>query len=130
MRTATHAQCADVLQAIPRVAGIPANKTERRKYMKLASSKLTASAASLFAFGLIAMATTSAQADDYCITNGAQAAHGCGYQTMEACRAAASGIGGTCSQSSSSKTSGDAMAFQPHQSQARSRPHRNQATGS
>ena len=46
-------------------------------------------------------------------TNGAQAAHGCGYPTMEACRSAAAGIGGSCSQAGGAKTTNDAMAYQP-----------------
>jgi hypothetical protein len=97
--------------------------------MKLTSKKFTASAATLFAFAFFLTTAPTAQADDYCITNGAQAAHGCGYQTMEACRAASSGIGGTCSLSSSSKSSSDAMAYQPKQppsrSELRSRKERN-----
>jgi hypothetical protein len=32
---------------------------------------------------------------------------------MEACRSAAGGIGGTCSQSGGAKTTNDALAFQP-----------------
>jgi hypothetical protein len=34
---------------------------------------------------------------------------------MEACRQAAGGIGGTCSQAGGAKTSNDALAFQPKQ---------------
>src|SRR6185312_14875614 len=50
------------------------------------------------------------------ITNGAQAAHGCGYPTMEACQAASAGIGGMCSPGSSSKSqSSNAFAFEPQQ---------------
>ena len=50
------------------------------------------------------MTAPAAKADDYCITNGAQAAHGCGYPTMEACRQAANGgIGGSCSQAGGAK---------------------------
>jgi Protein of unknown function (DUF3551) len=84
------------------------------------SKKLAASAAALFTFAFFVMTASTAQAaDDYCITNGAQTAHGCGYQTMEACRAASAGIGGTCSLASSSKTSSDSMA-QSKQSPSRS----------
>ena len=64
---------------------------------------------------------SAAKADDYCITNGAQAAHGCGYPTMEACRQAAGGIGGMCSQAAGAKTSNDALAFQPKQPQSRTK---------
>src|SRR5436305_762481 len=93
------------------------------------SAKLTASAAALFAVALLAITAPVARADDYCITNGAQAAHGCGYPTMEMCRAASAGIGGTCSLSSSSKNPGDAMAYQPKQpvSRGKLRPGRDAA---
>src|SRR6202158_3675279 len=84
------------------------------------SKKFTASAATLFAFAFFVMTAPTAQADDYCITNGAQTAHGCGYQTMEACRAASAGIGGTCSLASSSKTPSDSLAHQSKQSHSRS----------
>lgn len=68
---------------------------------------------------VLVLTAPAAKADDFCITNGAQAAHGCGYPTMEACRQAAGGIGGMCSQSGGSKTSNDALAFQPKQTQSR-----------
>jgi hypothetical protein len=84
------------------------------------SKKLAASAATLFTFAFFVTTSSTAQADDYCITGGAQAAHGCGYQTMEACRAASAGIGGTCSLGSSSKNSSDALAYQSKQSHSRS----------
>ncbi|WP_247332571.1 hypothetical protein [Bradyrhizobium sp. 147] len=38
---------------------------------------------------------------------------------MEACRAAAGGIGGTCSQSGGAKTASEAFALQPKQTQSR-----------
>ncbi|OPY95742.1 hypothetical protein A5906_07170 [Bradyrhizobium sacchari] len=79
------------------------------------SKTFAASAATLFASAFLVLTAPAAQAEEYCITNGAQAAHGCGYPTMEACRAAAGGIGGMCSQSGGSKTSNDALAFQPKQ---------------
>src|SRR5262249_58614905 len=69
--------------------------------MGLTSKTFAASAATVFTLALFAITAPAAQADDFCISNGAQAAHGCGYPTMEACRAAAGGIGGTCSQSGS-----------------------------
>ncbi|WFU21319.1 DUF3551 domain-containing protein [Bradyrhizobium sp. CB1717] len=79
------------------------------------SKTFAASAATLFASAFLVLSAPAAKADDYCITNGAQAAHGCGYPTMEACRQAAGGIGGSCSQAGGSKTSNDALAFQPKQ---------------
>ncbi|QPF88585.1 DUF3551 domain-containing protein [Bradyrhizobium commune] len=79
------------------------------------SKTFVASAATLFASAFFVMSAPAAKADDFCITNGAQAAHGCGYPTMEACRQAAGGIGGSCSQAGGSKSTNDALAFQPKQ---------------
>jgi hypothetical protein len=87
--------------------------------MTSTSKTIAASAATLFASAFLVLTAPAAKADDFCITNGAQAAHGCGYPTMEACRQAAGGIGGMCSQSGGSKTSNDALAFQPKQTQSR-----------
>lgn len=82
--------------------------------MTSTSKTFVASAATLFASAFLVMTAPAAKADDYCITNGAQAAHGCGFPTMEACRQAAGGIGGSCSQAGGAKTN-DALAFQPKQ---------------
>jgi len=60
--------------------------------MKPTSKNVSASAATLFMF--FVLTAPSVHAEEYCISNGAQATHGCGYPTMEACRAAPSGIGG------------------------------------
>ncbi|MBR0850021.1 DUF3551 domain-containing protein [Bradyrhizobium diazoefficiens] len=91
--------------------------------MTSTSKTFVASAATLFASAFLMMTAPAAQAEDYCITNGAQAAHGCGYPTMEACRAASAGMGGTCSQSGGAKSTNDALAFQPKQTkQPRLRP--------
>jgi hypothetical protein len=83
------------------------------------SKTFAASAAALFSFVLLMTTSPAARADDYCITNGAQAAHGCGFPTMEACRAASAGIGGVCLQSGSSKSASDALALQPKQQHSR-----------
>jgi hypothetical protein len=88
--------------------------------MKPTSKTFTASAATLFTFVFFVMTAPAVHADDYCITNGAQAAHGCGYPTMEACQAASAGIGGSCAAAPSSKNPSDALAYQPKQPRARS----------
>jgi hypothetical protein len=85
------------------------------------SKTFVASAATLFASAFLVVTAPAAQAEDYCITNGAQAAHGCGYPTMEACRAAAGGIGGTCAQSGGAKTPNDAFAQQPTRTHSRTK---------
>jgi hypothetical protein len=89
--------------------------------MTSTSKTFVASAATLFASAFLMMTAPAAQAEEYCITNGAQAAHGCGFPTMEACRQAAGGIGGSCSQAGGAKTN-DALAFQPKQTRAKTRP--------
>jgi uncharacterized protein DUF3551 len=93
--------------------------------MKLTSKTLAASAATVSTLAFFVMTAPAAYADDYCITNGAQAAHGCGYPSMETCKAAAAGIGGTCSASASSKSpSSDALNYQPKQPSAKAAPRR------
>jgi hypothetical protein len=92
--------------------------------MTLTSKTLVASAATLFASAFLVMSAPAARADDFCITNGAQAAHGCGYQTLAACQAASAGIGGYCSQSGA-KSPSSALAFQPKQSHPRPRSNQN-----
>jgi hypothetical protein len=98
--------------------------------MKSASKNFAASAAALFTFALLVMTAPTARADDYCITNGAHVANGCGYPTMEACQARSSGIGGMCALKSSSKNPSDALAYQPKQPHAGSKLRsRNQPVG-
>jgi len=102
----------------------------KKTEMTLTSKKVAATAATLFTFALFVMTASTAQADDYCITNGAQTAHGCGYQTMEACRAASSGIGGSCALNPSSKNPSDALGYQQKQPNSRIELHaRKQPTG-
>jgi Protein of unknown function (DUF3551) len=60
--------------------------------MAAASKKVSASAAALFAVAFLMMTAPAIHADEYCITNGAQVAHGCGYASMEQCRAASAGF--------------------------------------
>ena len=78
------------------------------------SKSFTASAAALSAFAFFMMAAPAAHADEYCLT-GNQAAHGCGYPSMETCQASAAGLGGLCkpAASNSTKTPSDALAYQP-----------------
>jgi hypothetical protein len=96
---------------------------KRKDKMKLASKKVSASVATLFTFVFFVMTASTAHAEDYCITNGSQAAHGCGYPTLETCQAASSGIGGICAAAPSSRNPGDALAYQPKQSHSRRELH-------
>jgi len=104
----------NLLRSIP-----PDLQKQKEEKMKPTSKKFIASAATLFTFAFFVMTAPTAQADDYCITNGAQAAHGCGYQTMEACRAASSGIGGSCALNPSAKKPSDALGYQQKQPNSR-----------
>jgi hypothetical protein len=92
--------------------------------MKLTSKTFAASAATLSTLAFFVMTAPAAYAEDYCITNGAQAAHGCGYPSMETCKAASAGIGGTCVAAPSSKSANDALNYQPKQPHAQSAPRR------
>jgi hypothetical protein len=94
-------------------------QNQREEKMKQTSKTFAASAATLFTFALLAMTAPAAQADDFCITNGAQVAHGCGYPTMAACQAASAGMGGTCSPSASNKNPNDALAKQQTRTRVR-----------
>jgi hypothetical protein len=116
---ARHFTCGVVnLSAIPRLGFLPTCKIRKEEKMKLKT--FTASAATLFTFALFVMTAPTAHADDYCITNGAQTAHGCGYPSMETCRAASAGIGGTCAAAPSSKNPSDALGYQSKQPHSRS----------
>ena len=95
--------------------------------MKPISKMITASAATLFTFAFLAMTAPAVRADDYCITNGAQTAHGCGYPSMEACRAASSGIGGMCGERI--QTPNNALAYAPKQTRSRSQFHPTKPAG-
>jgi hypothetical protein len=99
----------NLLQAF--LLGLQKKKEEK---MKPTWKTFAASAATALTFACFLVTAPSARADDYCITNGAQTAHGCGYPTMEACRAASAGTGGICSQSASSTTPNNAMAQASH----------------
>jgi hypothetical protein len=95
------------------------------------TSKLTVASAALFTSLFFVMSAPSAYAEDYCITNGAQVAHGCGYPSMEMCRAASAGIGGSCSLAAGSVTNpNNANAMVRSKRHARAAGvNRNQAVG-
>jgi hypothetical protein len=96
--------------------------------MKSIAKMITASAAALSAFALVAMAAPSAQAGEYCMTN-TSGMRGCGYATIEQCQASAAGGLGTCGRdpfyadSSNALTNNalpnNALAYQPKSAQSR-----------
>jgi hypothetical protein len=108
------------LRTIPLDPKKPKQEQKEEK-MKPTSKTSTASAATALAFAFFAIAAPAAHAADYCITSGAQTAHGCGYPTMEACQAASAGIGGICSASGSAKNPSDALG-QAKQPRSASQP--------
>jgi hypothetical protein len=82
-----------------------------------------ASAAAVFALGLVAMSSPAAAASntDYCRTDITSGMRGCGYTSLEQCHAMSSGRGGDCypnpfpsgSASSASSSNGSSYAYQP-----------------
>jgi Protein of unknown function (DUF3551) len=92
--------------------------------MKPTSKSFAASAAVLSVFAFFVMAAPAAQADEYCLT-GNQAAHGCGYPSLETCQASAAGLGGMCRPAASNSTTNpnDAQAYQPKQAHAKGTRH-------
>ncbi|HEX9468216.1 MAG TPA: DUF3551 domain-containing protein [Bradyrhizobium sp.] len=91
--------------------------------MKSISKVLTASAA-LSTLAFVAMATPAAQAGEYCSTN-SSGMRGCGYTSLEQCKASMAGINGTCDRdpyytNANSGNASAAMAYQPKQTHSRS----------
>jgi hypothetical protein len=87
--------------------------------MKSFSKMMTASAAALSTFAFIAMATPAAQAGEFCNTN-TSGMRGCGFSTMEQCKATISGTGGDCARDPFYKNTDNAMAYQPKRTHSRS----------
>ena len=84
--------------------------------MRLTSKMMTASAAALCSFAAIAIATPAAQAGEYCITN-TSGMRGCGYSSLEQCKAAVSGLSGTCARDPFYGNA--ALAYEPKQTGTR-----------
>jgi hypothetical protein len=81
--------------------------------MTSVSKTFAVSAATLFASAFLVLTAPTAKAEDYCITNGAQAAHGCGYPTMETCRAAAAAARRPTTRSPSNRSRRSITSFGP-----------------
>jgi uncharacterized membrane protein len=71
-----------------------AHVLNRKKTMKSIQKIMTASAA-LSALAFVAFASPAAQAGEDCSTN-TSGMRGCGFATLEQCKASMSGITGTC----------------------------------
>ena len=90
--------------------------------MKPISKMITASAAALSTLALIAIATPAAYAGEFCVTN-TSGMRGCGFATMEQCKASTSGIGGTCARDPFYSNVNAALAFQPKHIRSRNVHH-------
>jgi hypothetical protein len=80
--------------------------------MKPVSKIITASAAALSTFVLVAIASPAAQAGEYCRTDSSFMTS-CSFSSLEQCQASASGRGGTCARDPLYKNPGSALAYQP-----------------
>lgn len=88
-----------------------------REYLKSATV-----AAAVIVFG--AMIASDASAGEFCRQDVTGHMTGCGYNTMEQCQAASSGVGGDCFRdpnlnngaSNNSGSAGNALAYQPKKS--------------
>jgi hypothetical protein len=87
--------------------------------MKPIAKMMTASAVALSTLAFVAMATSAAQAGEYCNTN-TSGMRGCGFSSLEQCQAAMSGIGGTCARDPYYTNASTALAYQPRQTRSRS----------
>jgi hypothetical protein len=86
--------------------------------MKPISRMIPASAAALWTFAFVAIATPAAHAGEFCSTN-TSGMRLCGHSSMEQCQASTSGIGGTCT--SDPFYSNIVLAYQPKQTRSRSK---------
>jgi Protein of unknown function (DUF3551) len=93
-------------------------REKMKKFLTLAAAPATA----LCAIAFMTMATPAAQAGEYCGTN-SSGMRGCGFSTMEQCKASMSGQNGTCDRdpflpaasnsASNGTSSNNALAYQP-----------------
>jgi hypothetical protein len=85
--------------------------------MKPISKTMTASAAALSTFVIVAVAAPAAHAGEYCSTN-TSGMRGCGYSSLEQCQASTAGTSATCARDP--YYSNTALAYQPKQTRSRS----------
>ena len=77
--------------------------------MKTLSKMMTASAAVFGTLAFMAMAAPTAQAGEFCMTD-SSTMRNCGFDSLEQCRASASGKNGTCDRDPFYKNPTDALA--------------------
>lgn len=88
--------------------------------MKTITKLITASAAALSTLAFVSIAAPAAHAGEYCSVN-TSGMRGCGFATMEQCKATMSGGLGTCMRDPFYNNS-NALAYQPKQARAQSLP--------
>jgi hypothetical protein len=89
-----------------------------KQFLKLAAAPATA----LCVMAFMTMATPAAQAGEYCSTN-SSGMRGCGFSSLEQCKASMAGINGTCDRdpflpaagnsASNGHSTNNALAYQP-----------------
>jgi hypothetical protein len=81
------------------------------------------------ALGAVTITTNEATAGEYCRQDVTGHMTGCGFDTMEQCKAASAGVGGDCFRDPNMKDSRDAFAYHPNSSHLRrgARSHGNKA---
>jgi hypothetical protein len=98
---------------IARGPGLPDQQHEET--MMKAFLKVGAPVAAMVAIvALGAMTGNQANAKEFCRQDVTGHMTGCGYDTMEQCKAASAGIGGDCFRDPFLKDSRDAFAYQPN----------------
>jgi len=82
--------------------------------MKMLSAMMTGSAAIFGTLAFMAMAAPAAHAGEFCMTD-SSGMRGCGYATLEQCKASASGKNGSCDRDPFFNSAGtsNALAYQP-----------------
>src|ERR1700736_3501244 len=89
-----------------------------REKMKSMQDNMTVTAAALSTLAFVAMATPAAQAGEYCSTN-SSGMRGCGFSSLEQCKASMAGINGTCDRDPFYKDANSALAYQPKLTRSR-----------
>ena len=73
------------------------NYNQQRGTMTSISKLMTASAFALCTAAFVSLSALVAQAGEYCSTN-TSGMRGCGFSSLEQCKAAMSGLAGTCAR--------------------------------
>jgi hypothetical protein len=96
----------------PHVMSILGLNQHRENKMKKLLITTAAPATAMFALAFLTMATP-ASAAEFCRQDATSGMRGCGYVSLEQCRAASSGIGGTCYRDPYLADNSSANAYAP-----------------